>query len=128
MRGVLLLFPIQSYAIASESGISLKRMVHTSNPHVEDIGRPPIGLNCNDVSPLPSNVLGSDVVNIAIVNSAELTRLEVVKFLYQITILFFYIALKVNDMRTIILHSSRNVATFLYSLTRRRCWCWRRRR
>ena len=68
------------------------------------------------MSPLPSNVLGSDVVNIAIVNSAELTRLEVVKFLYQITILFFYIAL-VNDMRTIILHSSRNVATLSSTAT-----------
>ena len=115
MRGVLLLFPIQSYAIASESGISLKRMAHTSNPHVEDIGRPPIGLNCNDVSPLPSNVLGSDVVNIAIVNSAELTRLEIVILPFEFTVLISLVAPDADDVGTVILHRAGQVATLFSS-------------
>ena len=86
-------------------------MVHTPDPHVEDVGRQPIGLDDEGLSPLPGDVLRTDVVNVAVVNGAELTRLEIVILPFEFTVLISHVAPDADDVGAVILHRAGQVAT-----------------
>ena len=97
-RGELSIADIPCLPVTFERRVPLNRVVHTPDPHVEDVGRPPIGLDDEGLSPLPGDVLRTDVVNVAVVNGAELTRLEIVILPFEFTVLISLVAPDADDV------------------------------
>ena len=53
----------------------------------------------------------AEVVNVAVVNGAKLTRLEIVITPFEFTVLQFHVAPDADDVGTVILHRAGQVAT-----------------